>query len=553
MTRIKNKIHVADIATLANKKMSANETNTSYTLGLSGEVTNGTPDVLYQQVVFIKSTRQIWTHGVLYCVTDYNDLRNKPLIAVGNGFMSGKINQIIESMKEEYPEQTELVESYYRPYVGGNNAFALGVGSRAEGDYSLALGMKSIAKGESSVAVGFNSRVECTITRDYDYDNQSIYLYVRYDDFIDNGVDTTNLALDDGNGIYVEQGARVEQEEGEEEQEQEIVLTLSHFLYNEYKKGDKIVLVNGSFGENSYTEGWDCLAFNKGHASGNNVKAIGDGSYAVGGGTEAKNDKEFACGAYNKSSKENGKRTRFSVGVGTYQERKNALEIVEDGKVYVKGLGGYDGTNASGQNVKHLVTIINELAQTVATLRNNMEQNEIVTATAINNLRKEIEKNELVVATAFGNMRKEIESNELVVATALGNIRKDIEEDELVTATAIGNIGKDIENNELVVATAFGNMRKEIENNEKVVATAFGNVRKEIENNELVTATALGDVQKNIENNELVTATALGNIQKTVEDNELVTATALGDVQKTVEDNEKVSATAINDINSRLS
>lgn len=517
MSRIKKKIHVADIATLANKKMSANDTNTSYTLGLSGEVTNGTPDVLYQQVVFIKSTGQIWTHGKLYCVTDYNDLRNKPLIAVGNGFMLGKINQIIESMKEEYPEQAELVESYYRPYVGGNNAFALAVGSRAEGDNSYALGMKSIAKGESSVAVGFNSRIECTITRDYDYDHQSKLLYVRYDDFRDYGINTTNLALDDGNGTYVEQGERVEHEEGEEEQEQEIVLTLSHYLYDEYKKGDKIVLVNGSFGDNSYTEGRDCLAFEKGHAVGSNTRAIGAGSYTVGEGTEAKNDKEFACGAFNKSSKGYGERTRFSVGVGTYQERKNALEIIEDGKVFVKGLGGYDGTNTSGQNVKHLVTIINELAQTVATLRNDMEQNEIVTATAINNLRKEIENNELVVATAFGNMRKEIESNELVVATALGNIRKDIEEDELVTATAIGNIGKDIEKNELVVATAFGNMRKEIEDSEKVVATAFGNVRKEIENNELVTATALGNIQK------------------------------------TVEDNEKVSATAINDINSRLS
>lgn len=535
MTRIKKKIHVADIATLANKKMSANDTNTSYTLGLSGEVTNGTPDVLYQQVVFIKSTGQIWTHGKLYCVTDYNDLRNKPLIAVGNGFMSGKINQIIESMKEEYPEQAELVESFYRPYVGGNNAFALGVGSRAEGDYSLALGMKSIAKGESSVAVGFNSRVECTITRDYDYDNQSNFLYVRYDDFADYGIDTSNLALDDGNGIYVEQGARVEQEEGEEEQEREIVLTLSHYLYDAYKKGDKIVLVNGSFGDNSYTDGRDCLAFEKGHAVGSNTRAIGVGSYTVGEGTEAKNACEFACGKFNKSSKAYGAHTRFSVGVGTYQERKNAFEVTEEGEVYVKGLGGYDGTNVIGQNVKHLVTIINELAQTVATLRNNMEQNEIVTATAINNLRKEIENNELVVATAFDNMRKVIENNELVVATALGNIRKDIEDNELVTATAIGNIGKDIENNELVVATAFGNMRKEIENNEMVVATAFGNVRKEIEDN------------------ELVTATALGNVKKEIEDNELVTATALGNVQKTVEDNEKVSATAINDINSRLS
>lgn len=478
MSKIK-RIHVNDITTLATKKLSANAENTAYTVGLDGEVVNGTPDVLFQWIVFIKSTMQIWTHGVLYCVTDYNDLRNKPLIAVGNGFTLGGINQIIESMKEEYPEQAELVESYYRPYVGGNNAFALGLGSRAEGDYSYALGMKSIAKGERSVAVGYNNRVECTITRDYDYEHNSKVLYVRDDGLEDYG---TNWALDNGNGIYVEQWASVQQEESEEEQEEEIVLTLSHYLNNEYKKGDKIVLVNGSFGVNSYTEGLDCLAFDQGHASGNSTRAIGAGSYTVGEGTEAKNAYEFACGKFNKSSDEYGKRTHFSVGVGTYQERKNALEVIENGKVYVKGLGGYNGTNSSSNSTKELQQVIVDLQNEIANLKTLISQNELIVASAINDLDSQKAEG-LIVASAIADLAEK-KADELTVASALVHLgetkaeKSDLEEAELVSSSAIADLAEK-KADELVVASAIVDL-EERKADELATASAIADIESKI-------------------------------------------------------------------------
>lgn len=62
----KKLIHFNSFDDFNAKKLSANEENTQYTLGVEGEVTEGAPDVLYQSIVFIKSTKQIWTHGVIY-------------------------------------------------------------------------------------------------------------------------------------------------------------------------------------------------------------------------------------------------------------------------------------------------------------------------------------------------------------------------------------------------------------------------------------------------------------------------------------------------------
>ena len=54
---------------------------------------------------------------------------------------------------------------------------------------------------------------------------------------------------------------------------------------------------------------------------------------------EAKNNAEVAIGDYNKSniSMELSGRTRFSVGIGTENERKNAFEVRENGDIYIAG------------------------------------------------------------------------------------------------------------------------------------------------------------------------------------------------------------------------
>ena len=62
----KKLIHFKNFSDFNSKKLSANENNTQYTLGIEGAVTNGSPDILYQSICYIKDTKQQWTHGQLY-------------------------------------------------------------------------------------------------------------------------------------------------------------------------------------------------------------------------------------------------------------------------------------------------------------------------------------------------------------------------------------------------------------------------------------------------------------------------------------------------------
>lgn len=59
-------IHFKKFEDFNKKKLSANEANTQYTVGVSGVIQDGEPDVLYSSYCWIKDTKQQWTHGQLY-------------------------------------------------------------------------------------------------------------------------------------------------------------------------------------------------------------------------------------------------------------------------------------------------------------------------------------------------------------------------------------------------------------------------------------------------------------------------------------------------------
>lgn len=63
---------------------------------------------------------------------------------------------------------------------------------------------------------------------------------------------------------------------------------------------------------------------------------------AIGSGTIVRNNNEVATGKYNVSTSDH---TNFSVGVGTESARANMIEITDSSNLYIKGIGGYDGTN----------------------------------------------------------------------------------------------------------------------------------------------------------------------------------------------------------------
>ena len=94
--------------------------------------------------------------------------------------------------------------------------------------------------------------------------------------------------------------------------------------------------------------------------------------------TQTPNLGEHAEGKYNISIKD---KTIHTVGIGTANNRKNAHEIHTDGKHYIFGIGGYDGTNSQTEGVKTLQEVITtletkntELEARIAELENIISQ-----------------------------------------------------------------------------------------------------------------------------------------------------------------------------------
>lgn len=59
-------VHFNSESTFNRMKLSANKENTSYTVGYDSEVIAGDPTIKWEYVIYIKPTRQMWTHGTFY-------------------------------------------------------------------------------------------------------------------------------------------------------------------------------------------------------------------------------------------------------------------------------------------------------------------------------------------------------------------------------------------------------------------------------------------------------------------------------------------------------
>nr|DAT75880.1 MAG TPA: hypothetical protein [Caudoviricetes sp.] len=110
------------------------------------------------------------------------------------------------------------------------------------------------------------------------------------------------------------------------------------------------------------------------HAEGTNTTAQGDYSHAEGRHTSASGDKSHAEGNFTVASADSSHAEGFfnvvdsfaihSVGIGTNNgARKDAHRITNEGKHYIPGIGGFDGTKATEDlnGEKDLATVINEL------------------------------------------------------------------------------------------------------------------------------------------------------------------------------------------------
>ena len=141
-----------------------------------------------------------------------------------------------------------------------------------------------------------------------------------------------------------------------------------------------------SVGQASHAEGMESISSGNGsHAEGGGCIASGHSSHAEGFRTEAISNYSHAEGICNLSN--NGekfdKQTISSIGIGSVEEtkvnpedpnsntirkfhRKNAVEVMRNGDVYIHGIGDYDGTNSVVEEgevkAKTLQEVVGELS-----------------------------------------------------------------------------------------------------------------------------------------------------------------------------------------------
>lgn len=131
-------------------------------------------------------------------------------------------------------------------------------------------------------------------------------------------------------------------------------------------------------GDGAHAEGSSTKASgNYSHAEGSCSTSEGIASHAEGYYTQTTNPYEHAEGKYNKSNNNPNLpswQTIHSVGIGTaLNDRKNAFEILRNGNIYMRGVGGYDGTNGgTSENVIPVTSVITQAANDAHYAVNNL-------------------------------------------------------------------------------------------------------------------------------------------------------------------------------------
>lgn len=106
------------------------------------------------------------------------------------------------------------------------------------------------------------------------------------------------------------------------------------------------------------------------HAEGQDSVASGAWSHAEGQGTISQNQSEHSQGQFNVSNTESSDfgdagNTIHSIGIGTENSAKNAFEIMQNGDMYIYGLGDYEGTSI--ENSDSLQDIVSNVLDTATT------------------------------------------------------------------------------------------------------------------------------------------------------------------------------------------
>lgn len=140
----------------------------------------------------------------------------------------------------------------------------------------------------------------------------------------------------------------------------------SHAEGGSTKASNSFAHAEGGFSEASGTHA---------HVEGLYTKAAGPSTHSEGTYTLAQNPNEHAQGSWNKSNtgETDAEKTVHSVGIGASGSRKNAVEVMVNGDMYIIGAGGYDGTNpGTGKTIQTVLTELNNTLGDISTILDNI-------------------------------------------------------------------------------------------------------------------------------------------------------------------------------------
>ena len=196
----------------------------------------------------------------------------------------------------------------YAAHAEGKDNVASGEQSHAEGKYNKALGNNSHVEGNSNIANDYSAHAEgygSVVSSD-----------INHEPTINDIAANAAYSHAEGNGTVVR----------------------NHSAHAEGR--GTIVLGNSAHAEGLKTQ----ANGNASHAEGNKTISNGSSSHAEGLSTITNNIAEHASGKYNVSIPKTidntiAEATQFSIGIGTSDtNRKNALEVKQNGDVYINGI-----------------------------------------------------------------------------------------------------------------------------------------------------------------------------------------------------------------------
>lgn len=162
------------------------------------------------------------------------------------------------------------------------------------------------------------------------------------------------------------------------------------------------------------------------HSEGLGTNAVGDYSHTSGVFTNTTNEGEFACGTRNKSTEDV---TMFSVGIGE-TDHVNAFEVTKEGDLFIKGAGGYNGTNITGTGVKSVQEVLSNVG-------NNAALEARVSAIEARFVQEIIDKITGGISFTLGNLYAGYPK--IVTATGTVSLPSEVTADKITSIKLVGN------------------------------------------------------------------------------------------------------------------